>query len=74
MKNTVTERIEFQNAAQLIAAIEKLAGGMIRLGAIYIKDATGNELSQVSLEQETLSDGSVAFNLILKENTIAKMV
>lgn len=61
------EYIEFQTAAQLIAAIEKLVGKQIRLDEIYLKDITGSELSEVALEQETLSDGSVVFNLILSE-------
>jgi len=64
---TTIEHIEFQTAAQLIAAIEKLAGGVLRLDQIYVKDLTGEELSEVALEQETLSDGSIAFNLILSE-------
>ena len=63
--NKVTERIEFQTAAELVAAIEKLAVGVIRLGGLYVKNAAGNQLSAVSLEQERLSDGSLAFNLIL---------
>lgn len=57
--------IEFQTASQLIAAIQKLAGGAIRLEEIYIKDICGDELSEVELEQDTLSDGSVVFNLVL---------
>ena len=61
------EHIEFQTAAQLIAAIEKLAAGSLKLDEIYIKDLEGNELSEVALEQETLSDGSVVFNLVLSE-------
>ncbi len=65
MTRTV-EHIEFQTAAQLIAAIEKLAVG-VRLDEIYLKDIEGNELSEVSLEQESLSDGSVVFNLMLSE-------
>ncbi len=60
------EHIEFQTAAQLIAAIEKLAGP-VRLDEIYLKDIEGNELSEVALEQETLFDGSVVFNLVLSE-------
>jgi hypothetical protein len=59
--------IEFQTAAQFIAAIEKLAGKQIRLDEIYLKDLTGAELTEVALEQETLSDGSVVFNLVLSE-------
>ena len=66
MTNTV-EYIEFQTAAQLIAAIEKLAGKAINLDHVYVKDLVGDELSEVALEQETLSDGSVVFNLVLSE-------
>ncbi len=66
MTNTV-EYIEFQTAAQLIAAIEKLAGSQIRLDEIYLKDLAGDNLTEVALEQETLSDGSVVFNLVLSE-------
>ncbi len=61
------EHIEFSTAAQLIAAIEKLAGKAIRLDEIYVKDLAGDELSEVALEQETLSDGSIVFNLVLSE-------
>lgn len=60
-----TDRIEFQTAAQLIAAIEKLAGGIVRLDEMYVKDVDGHELDEVTLEQETLSDGSVAFNIVI---------
>ena len=63
------EYIEFQTAAQLIAAIEKLAGKAIRLDEVYVKDLCGDELTEVALEQETLSDGSVVFNLVLSEAT-----
>jgi hypothetical protein len=59
--------IQFQTVGQLIAAIKKLSGGMLRLDEIYVRDLEGNELSEVSLEQETLSDGSVVFNLVLSE-------
>jgi hypothetical protein len=61
------ERIEFQTAAQLIAAIEKLAGSALSLDEMYVQDVNGDELTEVALEQETLSDGSIAFNLILSE-------
>ena len=60
------EHIEFQTAADLIAAIEKLAGP-INLSEIYMKDIDGNDLSEIALEQETLSDNSVVYNLILSE-------
>lgn len=63
-----TERIEFQTAAQLIAAIEKLTGGLINLEEIYVKDVDGVELGLLELEQEVLSDGSIVFNLILSES------
>lgn len=64
---TTVEYIEFTTAAQLIAAIEKLAGKALRLDEIYIKDLAGDDITEVALEQETLSDGSVVFNLILSE-------
>lgn len=61
------ERIEFQTAAQLIAAIERLAGKELRLDEVYVKDLTGCELTEVALEQETLTDNSVVFNLVLAQ-------
>lgn len=63
----IVEHAEFQTAAQLIVAIEKLAGNALRLDEIYVKDLAGDELSEVALEQETLSDGSGVFNLVLSE-------
>lgn len=57
---------EFQTAAQLIEAIEKLCGS-IRLDEVYVKDLAGDDLTEVALEQETLSDGSVVFNLVMSE-------
>jgi hypothetical protein len=63
------EHIEFQTAAQLIAAIEKLSGGVLRLDEMYIKGREAEELSEVALEQDTLSDGSVVFNLVLSQAT-----
>ena len=65
--STTVEHIEFQTAAQLIAAIEKLAGAALRLDEVYVKDLAGDELTEVALEQETLSDGSVVFNLVLSQ-------
>lgn len=64
---TSIEHIEFSTAAQMIAAIERLTGKQIRLDEIYVKDLCGDELSEVALEQETLSDGSVVFNLVLSQ-------
>lgn len=66
MTTTVTH-IEFSTAAQLIAAMQRIAGGVINLDEVYVKDLNGDELSEVALEQDTLSDGSVVFNLILSE-------
>ena len=66
MASTTIEHIEFQTAAQLIAAIEKLAGSL-RLDEVYVKDLVGDEITEVALEQETLSDGSVVFNLVLSQ-------
>lgn len=63
---TITH-IEFQTAAQLIAAIQKLAGGVLSLDEIYVQDLAGDDLTEVALRQETLSDGSVVFNLVLSE-------
>lgn len=61
------ETIEFHTAAQLVAAIQKLAGGILSLDQVYLKSNEGEEFGALSLEQETLSDGSVAFNLILEQ-------
>ncbi len=58
--------MEFQTAAQLIAAIERLAAG-IPLDAVYLKDWNGDYLTRVDLQEEKLSDGSVVYNLILSE-------
>lgn len=58
--------IEFNTAAELIAAIEKLTGSL-RLDEVYVTDITGDELTEVALEQETLADGTVVFNLVLAE-------
>jgi hypothetical protein len=58
------ESIEFQTAAQLIAALEKLSTGLA-LDEMYVQNCDGEELGEVSLEQEVLSDGSVAFNVVL---------
>lgn len=63
---TTVEYVEFTTAAQLIAAIEKLCVGL-KLDEVYLKDIGGDDLSEVALEQETLSDGSVVFNLMLSE-------
>lgn len=64
---TTIEHIEFQTAAQLIAAIEKLAGSALKLDEVYVKDLAGDDLTEVALEQETLSDGSIVFNIVLSE-------
>lgn len=64
---TTVAAIEFSTAAQLIAAIEKLTSKQIRLDEIYVKDLVGDPLTEVALEQENLSDGSVVFNLVLSE-------
>jgi hypothetical protein len=62
---TITaERKSFQTAAQLIAALESFAG-VLKLDEMYVTDCDGNELDQVELMQETLSDGSMAFNVIV---------
>ena len=62
----ITERKEIQTVADLVTAIEKMTGpGIARLDEMYIKDFMGDEINEVCLEQETLSDGSVAFNICL---------
>jgi hypothetical protein len=61
----VVARRGFQTARQLINAIENMALSA-SLDEIYVKDCEGNELGILALEQEVLSDGSVAFNLILE--------
>lgn len=63
---TTVEYKEFTTVAQFIAAVEKLTPN-IRLEEIYMKDICGDDLTEVALEQETLSDGSVVFNLVLSE-------
>lgn len=57
---------EFTTVAQFIAAAQKLCVG-INLDMVYLKDLAGDDLTEVALEQETLSDGSVVFNLVLSE-------
>lgn len=64
MKITI-ERVNFQTAAQLIAALNKLAGGVVSLDEIYIRDIWGDSLDCVYLSQETLSDKSVVFDAVL---------
>lgn len=66
MNNTILEHIEFSTVAQFLAAIEKLTPGL-RLDKVYLRDLCGDELTDVALEQETLSDGSVVFNLVLSQ-------
>lgn len=61
------DQIEFQTAAELIAALERFAGGVVGLHEVYIKEADGGPLTKATLEQETLTDGSVVFNVILSE-------
>lgn len=63
---TTIEYKEFTTVAQFIEAVKKLAG-CINLDDIYMKDLCGDDITEVSLEQETLSDGSVVFNLVLSE-------
>lgn len=59
--------IEFSTAAQMIKAIEKIAGKQVNLDETYVKDLVGDDLTEVALEQETLSDVSVVFNIVLSE-------
>jgi len=68
MTKTV-EHIQFKTAAQLIAAIEKLSdkAGKDLKDQMYVKDLDGYYLTEIALEQETLTDGSIVFNLVLSE-------
>lgn len=61
----VIERIEIHNAADLIAAIEKMTGGPIVTSQVYLYGDEGAAITLAEMEQETLSDGSVVFNLWL---------
>lgn len=62
----IADGIDFANVAQLICAIEDLTPShIIRREHMYVLNQEGEELTNVSLEQETLSDGSIVFNLIL---------
>jgi hypothetical protein len=67
MENTLkVERISFQTAAQLIAALEKIAmPGIVSLDEMYVQDAEGVELDTLEVMQETLSDNSVVFNIVV---------
>lgn len=67
MENTLkVERISFQTAAQLIAALERIAmPGIVSLDEMYVQDGEGVELDTLEVMQETLSDNSVVFNVVL---------
>ena len=69
MKNTVkVERISFQTAAQLIAALEQIAmPRIVSLDEIYVEDAEGDTLDTLEVMQTTLSDNSVVFNIIVSK-------
>ena len=61
----IVDRSDFTNLAILMSTIEKMLGGLVNPNQVYIKDIDGEELGEVELEQETLSDGSVTYNIIL---------
>lgn len=67
MENTVkVERISFQTVAQLIRALEQVAApGIVSLDEMYLQDAEGIELDTLEVIQETLSDNSVVFNVVV---------
>jgi hypothetical protein len=67
MNNKVkVERVNFQTAAQLIAALEQFATpGIISMDEMYVQDAEGVELDTLEVTQEILSDRSVVFNVVL---------
>jgi hypothetical protein len=60
----LAERKQFQTVADLIAVLESFSA-VIRLDEMYVQDFEGRELDTVELVQETLSDGSVVFNVNL---------
>lgn len=60
----LVERKQFTNAAKLVAILEGFGVGW-HLDQMYIQDFEGRELDTVELVQETLSDGSVVFNINL---------
>lgn len=59
----LAERKQFQTVAQLIAVLEGFSA--VGLDEVYVQDYEGRELDTVELVQETLSDGSVVFNVNL---------
>ena len=67
MENTVkVERLSFQTVAQLIAALEQIAmTGIVSLDEMYVQDGEGVELDTLEVMQETLSDNSVVFNVVM---------
>lgn len=67
MENTIkVERFSFRTAAQLVDALERLAmPGIVSLDEIYVQDGDGDELDILEVIQETLSDNSVVFNVVL---------
>ena len=61
----LSERATFQTARQLITALERMAVPGSTLDEMYVQDCDGVELDTVELMQESLSDGSVVFNIVL---------
>jgi hypothetical protein len=37
----------------------------LKLDEVYVKDSSGNDLSEIALEQKKLPDGSVVLNLVI---------
>lgn len=65
MSTIVIERHAFNTAADLVALLERIAGGVVRLDEMYVQDCDGDPLGIAEVTQETLSDNSVVFNVIL---------
>ena len=59
-------RKSFQTVRQLIDALESFGvGSGVQLDQMYVQDYEGRELDTIELVQETLSDGSIVFNVNL---------
>ncbi len=63
----LAERKQFQTVAQLVAILESF-GATVALDEMYIQDFEGRELDSVELLQETLSDGSIVFNVSISSD------
>lgn len=62
----LVSRIEFSNVKQLKEALDKSLGGLVSEEDVSINDWCGDSLGVLSLFQNTLSDGSVVFDLYLE--------